>query len=247
MSKFCKGTTKDTKGKGCGNPLKYSEHNGIKTYYAKYGLGIPCKCLNKWLLETEAGQEKIIESSRKVGMYSAQKARKENKEKKDKLKMELMTVNEYRSKVLQPVINHIARLIDYGCPCIATGNFGKENGGHYISVGSNPTIALNLHNIHIQSFESNHYRSGDTIKYEIGILDRYGGDYMLFMKSLHGTPTIKQTKEMLIAIKKVADECKKRLEKDLFQRTPQQRIEARNNVNEILGIYSKEFTTFKLP
>lgn len=245
MIKICKGTTKDTKGKGCGQPLKYSERGGLKTYYQKYGLGIDCKCLSQWLRNTEAGQEKIIEISRKTGMYSAQQSKKENKAKKDKLKIELMTLNEYRSKVLQPVINHIARLIDFGCPCIATGNYGKENGGHYISVGSNSTIALNLHNIHIQSFESNHFRSGDTIKYEFGIIDRYGQKYMDFMKSLHGTPTIKPTKEFLIGIKKVADECKKTLEKDLHPRTPEQRIEARNNINEILGIYTKEFTTFK--
>jgi len=55
-------------------------------------------------------------------------------------------------KELQPLINKIARLIDYGQPCIATGSFnGKMNGGHRIAVGANETIRFNLHNIHIQS------------------------------------------------------------------------------------------------
>lgn len=245
-NKICKGTTQKTKGHGCGALLKYSEHNGLKTYYQRQGLGIECKCWNKWLMNTEDGQEEIIRVSRKAGMVSAQKLKKETKEKTDKMKSELMTANEYRSKKLQPVINSIARLIDYGCPCIATNNYGKENGGHFISVGANPTISLNLHNIHIQSFESNHFKSGDNIKYEIGIIDRYGKRYLEFMKSLQQTPEIKLTKTNLEAIRTIAMGIEKTLKKEQNLRTPIQRMKLRNDVNVWLGIYEQKFAVYEV-
>jgi len=246
-NKVCKGSTQKTKGFGCGKPLEYSERNGIKTYYQKYGLGVRgCGCFTKWLNNTEEGQEEIIEFSRKQGMYSAQKIKKENAEKKQKLKSELMTANQYRSKYLQPVINSIAREIDYGHPCIATNNYGKMNGGHFISVGSNSTISINLHNIHIQSFESNHFKSGDNLKYEIGLIQRYGKKYLEFVKSLSQTPEIKLTKTNLEAIRTIAVGIEKRLKKEQKMRSAKERIELRNNVNIWLGVYQPQFAVYEI-
>lgn len=47
MSKICKGTGK-CKGNGCGVKLPYTERNGLKTYKAKFGLGIDCGCYYKF-------------------------------------------------------------------------------------------------------------------------------------------------------------------------------------------------------
>lgn len=145
---------------------------------------------------------------------------------------------EIKKKELQPLINKIARLVDYGQPCIATGSFeGKQNGGHYISVGSNATIRFNLHNIHVQSEHSNSFKSGDTIRYQDGIVKVYGQDYLDYMNGLKGTPVLKLTKEQINEAIVVCKAIIKELESDLIVRTPRERIELRQKLNERIGFY----------
>ena len=145
---------------------------------------------------------------------------------------------EIKKKELQPLINKIARLIDYQQPCIATGSFeGKQNGGHYISVGSNATIRFNLHNIHVQSEHSNSFKSGDTIRYQDGIVKVYGQEYLDYMNSLKGTPVLKLTKEQINEAIVVCKAIIKELEGDLIVRTPSERIELRQKLNEKIGFY----------
>ena len=162
------------------------------------------------------------------------------------LKHNIITPDEYRSKHLQPTINKIARFIDYGNPCIATDNFGKLAGGHNISVGANRTTALNLHNIHVQSFASNSHKGGDTIKYHKGIIKRYGKDYLEFMDYLHQTPKLSLTKEEMVFINSIAKKIALELSKDLQQLEPKERIELRNKINTELNIYSEGFSIFKV-
>mgnify|MGYP003539733037 FL=1 len=139
----------------------------------------------------------IIVEKQKASRLKEQK--RTSVEQKKKMTIDIMSDDKYRSSVLQPVINEIARLIDFGQPCIATENYGKENGGHYISVGANRTICINLHNIHIQSFESNHWKSGDTLKYQGGIRKVYGEDYLAFMDGLQKhQPNQLRRKEMIV-------------------------------------------------
>jgi hypothetical protein len=155
-----------------------------------------------------------------------------------------MSNDDYRSKILQPNINKIARLIDYGCTCIASDKFGKMSGGHRISVGANRSTALNLHNIHIQSFASNSWKGGDNLKYDIGIKERYGIEYLEFLNSLHQTPKLGLIKSALIEINEIALRICLHLSKNEIQRTPQERIELRNKHNIELGIYSEQFIIF---
>jgi len=160
------------------------------------------------------------------------------------LKHNIITADEYRSKYLQSTINKIARFIDYGNPCIATDNFGKLAGGHNISVGANRTTALNLHNIHIQSFASNSHKGGDTIKYHKGIIKRYGKEYLDFMDYLHQTPKLSLTKDEMVSINSIAKKIALELSKNLQQLEPNERIELRNKINTELNIYSKKFCIF---
>jgi len=164
------------------------------------------------------------------------------KEKKEKT-IDLMSCDEYRSKYVQPIINEITRLIDYGQPCIATGKYnGKMNGGHYHAVGSNRTLALNLHNIHIQSFESNHFKSGDNLLYKEGLIKTYGLDYFERIEALKQTKPIKLTKSELIEIKKIASEIRNELKKNQYQSyPPEKRIEMREYINQRIGIYESLF------
>lgn len=180
----------------------------------------------------------------KQKVNSQKEAKKKSTEEKKKMTIDIMSDDKYRSSVLQPVINEIARLIDFGQPCIATENYGKENGGHYISVGANRTICLNLHNIHIQSFESNHWKSGDTIKYQSGIRKVYGEPYLEFMDGLQKHPPIQLRKKEMIELYEIACKIRLKLRKNTAIRTPKQRIELRNQINLELGIYQEEYCVF---
>jgi hypothetical protein len=163
--------------------------------------------------------------------------RAKNKENKEKT-IELLTTDRYRKKYVQPIFNEIARLIDYNQPCIATGNYkGKMAGGHYHSVGSNRTICLNLHNIHIQSFQSNGPKGGDNIKYREGIIKTYGLHYLEQIEALSLIKPIKLDKSDLMDIKIHASAIKKQLKKELRVRTPDERINLREVINNQIGIY----------
>jgi hypothetical protein len=170
--------------------------------------------------------------------------KQKNVAEKKRMTLDLMSDDKYRSSILQPVINEIARLIDFGQPCIATENYGKENGGHYISVGANRTICLNLHNIHIQSFESNHWKSGDTLKYQGGIRKVYGEEYLAFMDGLQKHPPIQLRKKEMIELYENACKIRIKLRKNEKIRSSKQRIELRNQVNLELGIYLEEYCVF---
>lgn len=222
------------KGFGCGH----------KTKHRVYGLGKMCGCYSNWLLNSENGKIKMEKSI----IYAKEKVKKANKkeqnEKDAKTKIELMSPDKYRAEHLQPIINEIARIIDYGQSCIATGDFGKMNGGHYVSVGANRTTALNLHNIHIQSFASNHHKSGDPIKYRLGLIERYGNDYFEYVQYIQQHKALHLTKGDMIDLALKASFIRGELKRNEEQKTPYERIELRNKINIQLGIYDPEFCEF---
>jgi len=233
--KPCKGNYKVGHFEGCG-----TEAETKRTY------GLCPKCLYKWTQTTLEGDEWF----KKQTAYKTEKNQREKKKEqraKDKAtKIELMSNIEYWSKVLQPNINLIARLIDQHNPCIATENFGKMNGGHYISVGACRTISLNLHNIFIQSFESNHFKSGDTVKFQSGLRRTFGEDYFNWVEGLRQTPSLNITKIEMKVYNERAKEYIKALRRDPdVLRGPKSRIDKRNDVNEFLGIYDEKYCKYK--
>jgi len=71
--KLCIGKDK-AKGYGCGNEIQYAKRGNQKIYFQKYGLAtIKCNCYQKWLHNSEEGQEETIKRSK--GMYVTQKPR----------------------------------------------------------------------------------------------------------------------------------------------------------------------------
>jgi len=221
------------KGHGCGKLT--SIENRV------YGLGKMCGCYSDWLLNSENGKIKMQKS-----IFKVQKPRIAEGKAKDKTtKISLMSNDEYRKTYIQPVINKIARLIDYGQPCIATKRFGKMAGGHFFSVGSNRTTAYNLHNIHIQNFESNGMSGGDPLLYIEGLKEIYGNDYFEFVSSLKKTPDLKLNKSEMIQIYARAKTIALRLEKSVNELNPEQRIKLRNECNAELNIYEENFCVFK--
>jgi hypothetical protein len=219
--KKCFGTGA-AKGHGCGKP----------TLQRVYGL---CQsCYRDWLLNSPEGKKKMERSCLKAH----KKVEMEEKQELKQMKVEIMSCDEYRAKIVQPIFNEIARLIDYDQPCIATGYYtGKMNGGHYHSVGSNRTTALNLHNIHIQSEQSNSHKGGDNIKYREGLRKVYGQEYLDYVEGLKAIKPIHLSKDDLIEIASHARQIRNELKKNLVERMPEERIKLREEINQKIGIY----------
>jgi hypothetical protein len=182
---------------------------------------------------------KHIHKERSFNVKSKAIEKRQNQKEKKENKIDLMGVDKYRAEVLQPIFNEIVRLIDYQCPCIATGLYdGKMNGGHFHSVNSNRTIALNLHNIHNQSYHSNGPTGGgDNIRYRQGIVRTYGQEYMDLMDSLGRIQPIHLTKWEMVEIKEKASVIRLELKANLKYRTPEERIALREAINQKIGIY----------
>jgi hypothetical protein len=224
--KKCKGISK-TKGFGCGNEFKELSYSGL------------CQeCLTNWMLETDLGQvylKKQIEKGKKNYL-------KEKKQEEKKNKMDLVN---WRSK-LQTKIQEISRLIDLGQPCLARGYHADQiHGGHIFSKGSNTTMALNLHNIHRQSAQSNTFSNDDGLLRD-GLVNEYGEEYFEFIKSIKKHKPLKYLNIEYYHFYKEACEVSnvfKKLGKTFPN--PEDRITARNEVNNLLGIYDQQYCEFK--
>ena len=234
-NKKCRGTGK-AKNWGCGKMVPANTRH--------YGLCLECK--KKWIFSTPEGQaflEKItLRSKRNVEKEIKQEQRK----KKEETKRKIATINEVRKK-LQVKVNALVRLIDNGNPCIASGNLreGMMDAGHYISVGANLTISLNLHNIHVQHRESNSYRGGDTIRYREGIVKVYGKDYLNFMEGLQSCKKRLDKEELYSAILKANEAIRELKSRNLYLLTPKERITLRNRLNAYLDLYPDEYATYQ--
>jgi hypothetical protein len=226
--KECKANYRAKGFKGCGKV----------SYPFKFGL---CRsCYLTWLSTTDEGlatiQRQTIKSKAKVKTAKVVQTRQQ--------KDNLLSVDGYRKKYIQPKINELARLIDYGQPCIATGTYnGKMNGGHFIATGANRSLTYNLHNIHIQSEQSNTHQSGDLINYADGIESIYGKEYLEWIKALRQCQVLHLDKVFLVELRPKLKQCKELI--TLEPRDPLERIELRNKINGILGIYEEKQSFFK--
>lgn len=196
----------------------------------KLNMGLCPSCEYDFLTTTEAG--KILFEKRKI------KVKNDNwKEQKKVLKENVKTLSDYKND-LQKEINTIVRLIDRGHPCIATGSFeGKMNAGHYIGVQANPTTRYHLENIWLQSEHSNMWKSGDTLRYQDGIISLFGKEYLERLNSFKMIPVIKlsvdEIKEKIIICREIVKELKSH--NHIYSNT--NRIEKRKEFNARIGIY----------
>ena len=167
--KRCKGTTKKTKGLGCGIKLPYSERNGLKSYNAVYGLGKNCGCYSKWLLNSDEGKAAIKKATLKATATrrNFEKAEEEHKSSRS-LPKEL--------KLTQTVFNKWIRLRDRGKPCASSNIPWKSDfdAGHLFSVNKYNSLRFNEDNVHGQSIGDNRFKEGNFDDYIINIEKRIG-------------------------------------------------------------------------
>jgi len=222
--KKCKGR-REARGHGCGQ-MHYLD--GFKR-------GLCDQCFLDWCCSTDEG----LAFAQKKAIKTANEIRKEGKARRKSERIEIMSVSKYRSKIMQPVFNEIARLIDQGQPCIATGQHQDSyDAGHYYATGSNPHIALNLHNIHLQSVYSNRHKGGQPREYLQGLISVYGGPYagkVADLKRVYKNRVISK-QEMQEALPR-AKLVRKWLRKRNHIWSATDRVRLRNIANQYIGLY----------
>lgn len=181
-----------------------------------------------------------------IKIWNSKKEKKEKKDWAEKKKEMQQNIKKYGDwmKDLEAVINPIARLIDYGQPCISCGGFGKPQAGHFHSVGSNNSLRYNLHNIFGQDFRCNVELSGNLQGYDEGLIKIYGEEYWKYVKFGIKNEYHQPLKLQLYEIKEMISACRiliKELEANKKERTPQERIELRNELNFRIGLYQSNF------
>lgn len=172
-----------------------------------------------------------------------QKIAKDKKAKDDwskeriQIKKKLKSLSDWKND-LQKEINSIIREIDKGHGCIATGSLnGKFNAGHYVGVGANQTIRFHLENIWLQSEHSNSWKSGDTLRYQEGIIKLYGKDYLDYLNSLQSIKPLQLTCSDIEEKIPIARSILKYLKLQDRMFSTKERLELRIRFNKELGIY----------
>ncbi len=210
--------------KNCGEPF-IPKYSSLEKYCGKED------CRIKDALEKVAKQ-KIAQKKQAEKQWKIQKAElKEN-------------TSNWKHK-LQVEINKIVRLIDKDLPCLARKNGGKMQAGHVFSRGSNPPIRYNLHNIHRQNAQSNHFQNDDGLLRE-GLVAEYGQEYMNFISELRRTPQLHYKEFEYQELAKIAREIVANLSKKDLTYSLEDRIALRNEINLEMGIYPEEFCVFEL-
>lgn len=96
------------------------------------------------------------------------------KNKKSKMKMDLMTIQDY-VKLAQTVFNKYIRLRDAGNVCISCQKKPlKENAGHFYNANNHWSVRFDERNVHLQCEHCNTYLSGNLIYYRENLLKKIG-------------------------------------------------------------------------
>jgi hypothetical protein len=134
------------------------------------------------------------------------------KKKKAKLKLDLMTIQDY-IKIAQQVFNKYIRLRDKGQNCISCGKKPlKENAGHFYNANNHWSVRFNELNVHLQCEHCNTYLSGNLINYRENLLKKIGiEDFELLSSEANKTRkfTIDELKNIIATYKQKIKEIEK--------------------------------------
>lgn len=119
------------------------------------------------------------------------------KRKKAKLKMDLMTTQDY-IKLAQQIFNKWINIRDKGLPCISCGKpiNGRVNASHYFNANNHWNVRFNEFNVHSSCITCNQYLSGNLIEYRSRLINKIGIEQLTLLE-LEANKTRKFTIEEL--------------------------------------------------
>ena len=102
--------------------------------------------------------------------------------KKAKLKLDLMTVQDY-IKIAQQVFNKYIRLRDKSSLCISCQKKPlKENAGHFYNANNHWNVRFDERNVHLQCEHCNTYLSGNLIEYRKQLINKIGIEQLTLLE-----------------------------------------------------------------
>lgn len=198
--KKCKGTG-TAKDFGCGE-LQFERVHGLGKY---------CGCYNNWLLNSEAGKEKLNRSILKVTEPRRSLERAIQKEKESKgIQSHL--------KNTKVQVHEMVRLRDYGLPCISCGCQWNERfqAGHYFRASNYLSIKFHFLNINGQCEGCNLMKDGNHEEYKQRLPERIGIENFKIIEELAEVDhkfnknwTTDELKNIRKEAKKITNELKK--------------------------------------
>lgn len=130
------------------------------------------------------GYDCLKEYTEKNADQLADKTRKQKRQ-EDRVKKEKLKTKGQWTKEAQAAVNAYVRWRDRKKNCISCGTSlsseslgGGYDAGHYRSRGSSPHLRFRLDNIHGQCKKCNRHLSGNVDKFRVGIVWRYGQEYL---------------------------------------------------------------------
>jgi len=153
-------------------------------------------------------------------------------------KEKIKTLSQLKQE-LQPIINHIARLIDNNHGCISCGGNGKQSGGHFWAVGGHDQLRFNLLGIYGQCFHCNNHKGGAPREYLETINAVYGVKHSSYLideirvKYKH----LRFDRVSIQSAIKVARIERNRLKRENKTYTAKSRMDLRTEINRKIGIY----------
>jgi hypothetical protein len=130
--------------------------------------------------------------------------------KKAKLKLDLMTVQDY-IKLAQQVFNKYINLRDNGLPCISCDKpiNGRINASHYFNANNHWNVRFNEFNVHSSCINCNQYLSGNLIEYRSRLINKIGIEQLTLLEAEAMKTrkfTIEELKEIIATYKKKCKE-----------------------------------------
>lgn len=147
-------------------------------------VGIQAFCDKDHYIENQVeNKDKLIKKGREI---QAKQERAENRNRKKSVRK----LNDWKVDLRKLVQQWVRTVRDKGHNCCTCGNPLATEGGHYISVGSNPDLQFEPTNIHPQCHECNCYNSGRRAEYDKYIMSRYGQEHFDWLNGPH--PSLKE-------------------------------------------------------
>jgi hypothetical protein len=134
-----------------------------------------CKNCNEKFTQKYMLQKFCMVHDECIKRFAEQTKMKVWKEKKAKIKNELMTLQDW-IKITQVTFNNFIRLRDKGKPCIAcnSSNMKKVNASHYYSAGGHYNVRFDENNVFSGCEHCNTFLSGNLIPFRENLIKRIG-------------------------------------------------------------------------
>lgn len=167
---------------------------------------------------------------------------------KEKSKRKVKAYSNDYKKELGEKINLLSRMIDtsFGydkCIDCDLGYGPQTDASHFHNVGGNENIRWNLHVLHSSNSHCNRFYGGRKEGYYKGLIERYSKDYADYIKFEIPKvyPRTSLTAQEIYDALKTVRKLIRTFDTFIFTDA----IQARQNLNMIIGIYTKKLPKFK--